>query len=343
MRWLTRAGAAAVLAAIAVGSWSRAASADVPLAPPIAYAYGENETARSLAMGGALRALGNGTTAVFSNPANMALSRLYHIEALGQLTPESTRALGGASIVDSITSSTNIAGGLSLVGGVVDPVDPREAGLGRSYFDVRLAAAVPLGERFFIGLGARYMRMIQDGFGALDDTALGNYSAASGGLVEDSGQRKPLVDTLTFDAGATVRIGESFHIGIVGQNLTHPGHAILPTTVGGGFGYGSKDISVEVDGVADFDSWGEATGRFMAGGEYLAADHYPIRLGYRFDQGANVHAISGGFGYIGTEFAIEGAIRRTLSSTIGTTMLALTLTYHLESSGLTRTRVSGDE
>ena len=68
--------------------------------------------------------------------------------------------------------------------------------------------------------------------GALDDTALGNYSAASGGLVEDSGQRKPLVDTLTFDAGATVRIGESFHIGIVGHNLTHPGPAILPSTVG---------------------------------------------------------------------------------------------------------------
>ena len=59
---------------------------------------------------GAVRALGNGTTALFSNPANMALSRLYHIEALGQFTPEATRVLGGASVVDSITSSTRAIG-----------------------------------------------------------------------------------------------------------------------------------------------------------------------------------------------------------------------------------------
>jgi len=344
MRRRNALGLSPIALTLAVFAAPAAAQAEPPpLAPPFAYAYGENETPRSLAMGNAVRAVGNGTTAVFSNPANMALSRLYHIEASGLFTPEATRALGGATIVDSITSSTKIAGGLSIVAGVVDPVSPGETGLGRSYFDARVAAALPLGDKFFIGLGGRYMRMIQDGFGPLDDTGLANYSAVSGGLVDEAGQRKPLVDTFTVDAGATLRLGQSFHIGVVGQNLTHPGNSILPTTVGGGFGYASKDFTLAVDGLADFDSWGKTTARFGAGGEYLAADHYPIRLGYRFDQGAGVHAISGGFGYTGTEFAIEGAVRRTLSTTIGATMLAITITYHLESSGLTKNRVSSPE
>jgi len=330
-------GFAHVFAALVMVSSLEASAESKQLPPPYVFAYGENETPRSLAMGGAVRALGNGTTALFANPANMALSRLYHVEAIGQFTPEATRALGGASIVDSITSSTNIAGGMSLIGGLVDP-----DGLDRSYVDTRINAALPLGDRFFLGAGARYMRMIQDGFGLLDDRAAKTYSAVSGGLVE-SGKRKPLVDTITFDIGATLRITESVHLGVVGQNLTHPGNSFLPTTLGAGLGYGTKDISLEADGVADFDSWDKTTYRLMVGGEYLAGDHYPIRLGYRFDQGANVHAVSGGFGYVGTEFAAEISVRRTISTTINATMIGLALTYHLESSGLTRTRVSSPE
>ncbi len=333
-----RAGAAAVVSVFVFGSWAAdAAAEDNVLAPQLAYAYGENETARSLAMGGATRALGNGTTAVFSNPANMALTRLYHIEAMGQFTPEVTRALGGGAIVDSITSSTRIAGGLAFTGGIIDP-----DGLDRGFIDARAAAAYPVGDRVFIGLGGRYLRLIQDGFGPLDDKAGGRYSAVSGGLLDEAGKRLPSVDTVTLDAGFTVKITESVHLGVVGQNLTHPDHGLLPTTIGAALGYGSEDITVEVDGVADLDSWNRTTARVMAGGEYLAADHYPIRLGYRFDQGAGVHQVSAGFGYIGAEIAAEVSVRRTLSTTINATMIAIGLTYHLESSGLTKTRVSGD-
>ncbi|MDI1443781.1 hypothetical protein [Polyangium sp. 6x1] len=338
MRPVTRSGTAAVLSALVVGSWASSASAqETALAPQLAYSYGENETARSLAMAGATRAVGNGTTAIFSNPANMALTRLYHIEAIGQFTPEVTRAIGGGAIVDSITSSSRIAGGLALHGGIIDP-----DGLDRGFIDARAAAAYPVGERVFLGIGGRYLRMIQDGFGPLDDATASRYSAVSGGLVDAAGKRMPSVDTLTFDAGATIKITQTVHLGIAGQNLTHPGHGLLPTTIGAALGYGSKDITIEVDGVADLDSWNKATARLMAGGEYLAADHYPIRLGYRFDQGAGVHQISGGFGYIGQEIAAEVSVRRTLSTTINSTMIGIGLTYHLESSGLTRTRVSGE-
>jgi hypothetical protein len=337
MRCVTRGGAVAVTAALVAGSWTVPVAAqeaeETPLAPPLAYAYGENETARSLAMGGAMRALGNGTTAPYLNPANMALSRVYRIEAFGQLTPEVTRVLGGATIVDSITSSTRIAGALSAVGGMVDPVDPEEdpRGLGRTLLDVRAAVAYPIGDRFFIGLGGRYLRMTQRGRGPLGKSKI------SGGLPDAA-----FVDNMTFDAGITVRVTDQLHIGLVGQNLTHPGHGLLPTTVGGGIGYGGNDFSLEADAVADFDAWGRTTVRVMAGGEYLAADHYPLRLGYRFDEGASAHMVSGGLGYVGKEFAIELSTRRTLSTSINATMFVLSLTYHLEQRLLSKGQVAAE-
>ena len=332
MRISRTAVALAIFVALAAGSFTNIVWAEDPkLLPPLAYSYGEIETPRSLAMGGALRALGNGTTAIFVNPANMPLTRLYHLEASGQFTPEATRALGTATVVDSITSSTRAAGGASFTGGVIDP-----DGLDRAFTDFRSAGAYPFGDRFYLGVGIRYLRMIQDGFGILDNSLTKAFSPVSGGLVADKGkgQRDPFVDAFTFDVGATLRAGQSLHIGVVGQNLTHPDHSALPTTIGGGIGYGTKDFSIEADGLVDFDSWSDITWRLMAGGEYLAANKYPLRLGYRYDQGAGVHAISGGVGYVSTEMSAEIGVRRTLSTTINSTMIALSLTYHLESSAL---------
>lgn len=335
MRISITAGAFTIFVALGAGSSVKSARAEgSKLLPPLAYAYGENETVRSLAMGGALRALGNGTTAMFLNPANMPLTRLYHIEGSVHGTPEASRLLGTLTAVDSITSSTRVSGGASFTGGLMDP-----DGLDRVYTDFRSSVAYPFGDRFFLGAGFRYLRMIQDGFGLFDNKAGKAYSPVSGGLV-DSNQRQAFVDTFTFDAGATVRIGQYFHLGVVGQNLTHPGHSLLPTTVGGGMGVGTQDFSIEVDGVADFDSWPTTTARVMAGGEYLIANKYPLRLGYRYDQGAGVHSVSGGFGYVSTEMSAEIAVRRTLSTTINSTMIGISLTYHLESSSLLNNRSS---
>lgn len=338
MRTSSTAGAFLSFVALVAGSSPKDAWAeDDKLLPAVSHAYGEYETPRSLAMGGALRALGNGTTSIFFNPANMALTRLYHIEASGIVRPEETRAVGTATAVDSITSSTKVSGGAAFSVGVEDP-----KGLDRTFTDFRSAVAYPIGDKVFIGLGFRYLRMIQDGFGPLDldNVTPKKYSPASGGLLNGAGQRDPFVDTWTLDAGLTARIGQSLHISVVGQNLTHPGHTLLPTTVGGGIGYGNKDFSIEVDGLADFDSWTTVTGRFMAGGEYLVANKVPIRIGYQYDQGANVHSVSGGLGYVSTEVGVELGLRRTLSTTVNSTMIGLSLTYHLESSSLLSSRVN---
>jgi hypothetical protein len=300
----------------------RVAAEPAQLPAQLAYSYGENETTRSAAMGGALRALGNGTSAVFLNPANIVQSRLYHLEGLLQITPEAGRVVGGGVIVDSLTS--RLAAGISAMGGIIDP-----SGIDRTLLDVRVALAYPLGNRVFAGIAGRYLKANQAGNGPLGS------SDVSGGLKDPDGGRFAFVNVPTFDAGLTVKLSDTFFLSAVGQSLTYPDHGLLPTTVGGGFGFGNKDLTIEVDGIADFSSWRETSGRFMVAGEYLLANHFPLRLGYRFDQGAKQHTLSGGTGYFSPEFSIEASVKRTLNGP-GATTIVLGFAYFLESSSIGR-------
>jgi opacity protein-like surface antigen len=292
------------------------------LPPQFAYNYGETDTPRSAAMGGGLRALGFGTTAPFLNPASMGASRIYHIEALGQFTPEAARQLYGGTIVDS---TRRFGGGVSVIGGFQDP-----DGVDRSHIDVRAALAYAISDKFSIGLTGRYLNLDQEGLGPLGQ------SRASGGLLDaedpPSG-RQSLVNTITFDAGINVAVTDGLRIGLVGHNLSYPDHGLLPTLVGGGIGYGTEDFSLEIDAIADLNSYEKATPRIMAGAEVLLGDHFPVRGGYRYDNGADSHALSAGTGYIDPRFSIEAAVRRTVAGPSATTIV-VSLAYFLESSGL---------
>lgn len=330
MRPVTKASAltlaVGLFAGVSVGT-PRLAAAQSPLDPSVIYNYGENETPRSAAMGGALRAMGAGTTGMFLNPAAIPLTRLYHIEALAQGSPETGRQVYGGAIVDTVTS--RLGGGFSFVGGFMDP-----KGIDRSFLDMRLDLAFPITERFIIGLGGRYLKLTQSGVGPFGTSAI------SGGLL-DSGSttlppgRTAMVNTVTLDAGIVVRPTDSIFIAAVGQNLTYPRNGLLPTTVGGGFGFGTDMFSIEADGIADLNSWDKPTARVGLGAEYVLATVVPIRAGYRFDQGAKLHTVSLGTGYVGSIFSVEGTVKRTISSP-GATTLLLSIAYHLESSGLTR-------
>lgn len=329
--------AAALAGALLLGAAPAAAEPDPfnpdRLSTPVLYNYGENETTRSGAMGGALRALGSGTSALFLNPAAMTTTRVYHIEAQAQLSPEAGRQIYGANVVDSVTG--RLAGAASVAGGFVDPDATH-----RSLIDVRAGLAYPVSDRFSIGLGGRWLKLNQEAV-----TAPFALDGISGGLGDPAGGRSSrfsFVNALTFDVGITARLGDSVYVAVAGQNLTYPNNALLPTTVGGGLGFANSNLSLEVDGIADLSSWGKPTARFMAGGEYLVGDHVPIRLGYRFDQGAKLHTLSAGLGYISPEFSIEGTVKRSLSDP-GVTTMIFSVAYFLESSGLTRQQTSDIE
>lgn len=308
-------GAAAALV-LAVHAHAGARPSDVP--PDLGYNYGEIETPRIAAMGGALRAYGNSLEGLFLNPANMAATRVYHIGALAQIWPEVSRQTYGAGIVDSVVSSARVAGGL---GGTWSSQDPD--GVEREWIDLRFALAFPFSDSFYAGVGGRYLRLAEEGLEPLEP------SAATGGL-----DAEPIVNGFALDAGTTLRLGDAFAVSLVGNNLNSPGTGFQPTSVAGGVGFATRELTIEADVLADFTSYEDTTLRAMGGIEYLLSGNYPLRLGYRYDDGQDSHALSGGVGYIDQSLSAELAVRRGI---VGDeyTAIFIGFKYHVDSSGLT--------
>jgi len=294
------------------------AHADKSSVPPeVGYNYNEIETPRITATNGAVRALSNSTEALFVNPANISASRVYHLAALAQIWPEAGRQSYGIAAVDSVGSSARVGGGLGATYNTQDT-----NGINRNWTDIRGALSYPFSDKFFMGLGVRYLRLRQNGEGPLGP------SVASSGL---SGEF--IVAGFSFDAAATVKPTENLAVSIVGVNLNNPGNTFQPTSVGGGIGYGKELFSLEADVLADFTTWDSTKIRAMGGGEFLAGDHFPLRAGYRYDEGAKSHSVSGGVGYIDTSFGVELAVRRVVSG-VPATAIVFGFTYHLDSGGL---------
>ena len=295
--------------------------------PEAAYDLGEIPSARSVGMGGALTALGVSTPSLFLNPANMALARVYHLEALGAAMPEAGRTTLGGAIVDSALNKYRLAGG---VGGVWSEMDP--SATRRTWTDVRVGLALPLGDAFAVGATGRWLEV--------------NQAASSGpfgqSFASDGTPGSPILNTVTVDLGATLSLGDAVRIGAVGHNLTAPGTALAPTTGAVGIGYGTKDLAVEADGMADFTTYSRVAGRAMVGGELLVADHYPVRIGWRYDGGMHVQAASLGFGYVETTWSAELGVRRDLLADHGSTLFVLSLRYFYDAGGTSAPADAGD-
>jgi len=313
--------ALAALACLCSSSFTLRARADKSGTPPeVGYNYQEIETPRITALNGANRALSSSTEALFINPANMASSRVYHLNALAQIWPESGRQSYGLAAVDSVGSSARVAGGLGATYNTQDT-----DGINRKWTDIRFAMAYPFSDKFFLGIGGRYLRLKQDGDGPLGS------SVASSGLGSEF-----IVSSLSFDAGATFKPTDGLALSVVGVNLNNPNNTFQPTSVGGGIGFGKELFSLEADVLADFTTWDSTKVRAMAGGEFLAGDHFPLRAGYRFDEGAKSHSLSAGLGYIDTQFGAEIALRRVVSGDKATAIV-FGFSYHLDAGGLNQT------
>jgi hypothetical protein len=285
--------------------------------PEQAFDMGQVPQARAVGMGDALNAIGVGTPALYMNPANMAMARVYHLEAFGAYSPEALRDSFGLSIVDSVINAQHIAGGL---GGTWNEMDPD--GLHRIWTDVRAAVAFPLGDYVALGVAGRYLHVDQHtGVGPLGP------STASDGTSNGA-----VFNQLTFDVGATVALGD-FRIGAVGHNLTNPSTSLAPTTAAMGLGFASGIFAIEADGLLDFTTFGSTTGRVMGGAEAFLGGHYPLRLGWRYDTGTALNSPSLGIGYVGPQWSIELSGRHDLTSNHAATLGVLSLKYFYDAAG----------
>jgi hypothetical protein len=278
------------------------------------YDLGEIQHPRSVGMGNAQQVFGGSTTAVFVNPANLPLYRVYHLEGLASLSPEARRQSYGGAIADSSTS--RLAGGF---GGTWSQMDPD--GIKRQFADLRLAIAYPLGDRLHLGVTARYLRVAQKVSGG----PLGA-SLASDGTRED-----PIFSSFTFDAGAAVQITENIRAALSGRNLTAPGTGLAPLAMAGGIGYSNQTVTIEADSLVDFTTFGSARARAMIGAELLVADRFPLRAGYRYDAGMKTHAASLGLGYIDRKFSVELGGRRDVVADHPATLLSLGVRFFIDS------------
>jgi opacity protein-like surface antigen len=290
------------------------------LPPEVGYNYNEVETGRSAGKNGGDRALSNSVSALFQNPAGMATARVYHASALVQLWPEASRQSYGVGAVDSIGSSSKIAGGLGATWSRQDP-----GGINRTSSDLRFALAYPLSDKLFVGAGGRFMWLSQDGRGPLGT------SYASSGL-----QGEKIFKSFAFDLGLTLRPGGGLSLALVGNNLNGTDTGYQPLTLGGGIGFAKDKFGIEADVVADLVTWDKTRLRVMGGPELMLGEHVVLRGGYRFDDGAKSHSASLGLGYIDKSFSADAGVRRVFVGDI-VTAVVLTLTFHVESTGLTPT------
>lgn len=297
----------AALATLTTLATTRTAAAD-PSSTSIAQGYelGQVQHPRALAMGGAHHAFGGSTAAIFGNPANLPLYRMYHLEAIASFSPEARRQSYGGAIADSSTS--RVAGGF---GGTWNQMDPD--GIKRQWTDLRLTLAYPLGDRLSVGVTGRYLRTSQS-------VSAGPLGAS---FASDGTPGGPLFNEFTFDAGLAVTPVEGLRVGVTGRNLTAPGTSIAPLGVASGVGYSTGAFTIEGDTLVDFDTFGRARLRVMGGAELFLADRFPVRAGYRYDDGMKTHAVSLGAGYVDRRFSFEVGARRDVVADHPGTMIGV--------------------
>jgi hypothetical protein len=258
------------------------------------------ETARTLGLGTGARASAMGTAALAQNAANLGLAELYHIEAASMIVPGGGWWIGG-SVVDSVSS--RVGAGLS-VRGVFDQDLEDFSGM-----DARLSLGLPFNKMFGLGVSARYLRLRPDG------DPMGDDHGTKGFTMDVSMRFSPI---------------PSLHIAALGYNLIDRGTALVPRLMGGGISYAPVDmLTIGADVLADmttFDSAAVVTG---GGVELLLGGMVPLRVGYRFAGGYQIHSVTGSLGYVSREFGVDVALRQDVNGPKDTQVL-VTVRYHVQ-------------
>ena len=250
------------------------------------------ETARGIAMGGAVRGDPVGNSALIANPAGMARSYIY--AGQGQYVRDSNgiNAVGG-NVVDSKTNQALAVGAAYHYQWASDDAVSADG------HDVRLGFAHAFQPQVFhFGLGLRYLH--------LDRVA---------------GDVKTEVRDFTLDAGLLYSPSPSVHLGVVGHNLINAEDPSLPRQAGGGIAFTGELVTLDFDALADFESHPDGPKPIVAvGGEMLLGAVIPLRGGYRYDGVTESNWLSGGLGFLDTSRSKEGnqlnvAFRQNLSNT----------------------------
>jgi hypothetical protein len=249
---------------------------------------------RPSGMGEAYTAIAAGPSAIFNNPAGVARSVTYAVEAGYEYNPGGN--VLNAGIVDSKTNPSLAAGvGYSLLLGR-DELD------GVTGHDIRLALAVPVvPDRVSLGVGGRYILMNQTIDGTDEETTV------------------EILNGLTLDAGAIFRITQQIHAGLSARNLIPLCEQIIcqstaPTIIEGGVGFEAGNaLTVAADVGIDIER--DSAVNVGVGAEYVVAGVVPVRLGYQRIGAEESNLLTAGLGYRSSAAGFDFGYQVDLSNT----------------------------
>ncbi len=248
--------------------------------------------ARTLAMGGAFRAVGLGADAVLGNPAAMSLFKRYQAELSGSYDLQSRFGFGSAAVLDSVTNQ--VAAGISYAF-----VSLGQGEEHRFAHLTTVAAGMPLSEVIHLGFSTHH-------------------------LVE-SGARTS--NAITIDAALLLRFS-SLAISFSGHNLIDIHNPDMGRYFVGSVGWMGGAFTLVGDVKMDFLETTTPHFAYSLGGEFIAGESFPLRAGFMIDTITDNRYISFGAGYLSQGSGIDLAYRHELGGKNGR-MLALTLKIQL--------------
>ena len=246
---------------------------------------------RQVALGEAIRAAAVGSAATSANPAGVSLTEAYVLEGSFGVRPQDDARVVGVSVCDSMTSN-RVGACLSY-----DYFTASPEGGSRTVHEVGLTTSVSTpGKRVLFGITQRYRDYEESGTAAMpEDNSVNGYG---------------------LDAGAIVRVTESFNVAAVGYNLIWNDEDQFPLGVGGGLAwYVSPTFMLSGDARWNLET---KDPRYGAGAEYFLTSEggqqgFPLRVGYVYDDLTGGSFITGGLGYITPRIAIDVGARHQLS------------------------------
>jgi hypothetical protein len=302
------------------------------LASRPAAGFDEMEGARSLGMGGALRAAAASEAGIYMNPAGLPLTKAYSVQALFDFRPQDTSTAVGVAITDSVTNKAGVSAGLYYTFLNAEPkltLDPTVGSITytRRGHEAGLSLAYPLAERFILGVTNKYVYLNStDELGSIPGARSRGY---------------------TLDVGLVLRLSDAINFGAVGQNVVPMKTWETPPTLGLGLALAAlQALVLDVDVVIRWldyrdDQKMRTLVGVKAGGEYFVGSKFPVRLGYswdvpsrslavRVDQDGNPSSkgesfFHAGLGFMTTQFGFEAAVRQQLSGTDKETLLGFAL------------------
>jgi hypothetical protein len=250
----------------------------------------EDQGARELALGGAMRAGATGALATTLNPAGLPLSQDLVFEGAYGYRPADSASVFQLSACDSTTDAPGCFYYHYLTASPsLDGIDEHRHA---HTFGFTLSKTVL--PHILIGGSVKYFSYTSDLMGE---------SSSSG---------------FNWDAGATIRLNEYINLAVVGYDLWGKQSTQYPRAIAtGAMVRPVQSFTMAFDALWNLDATGK-TGRYGGGAEYFLSTNngqmgYPIRVGGLHDVALGGTYITGGLGVTGLKVGFDLGARKELS------------------------------